>query len=172
MFCFYVQSSSWSDVPSSRQGAHRTVHNILHLKLNANLETMQRMQAKFKNSEPKREYVSEIQFSIPGHYPVFIPFSTIKKNGFDTSLCMPKSCYLYRNMKFLIKVAFNCRRKKADNPIHWRKFLPLFIFSPFLSFSVPYYSDFSYFVYEDKIFGSSGFRRSFSTDRLEEKISP
>lgn len=77
---------------------------------------MQRMQSKMKKFGTKRECVSEIKLSILGFYPVLIPFSTTKKNGFDTLLYMSKSCYLDRNTKFLIK-AFNCRRKKADNSV-------------------------------------------------------
>lgn len=60
-----------------------------------------------------------------------------KRYGFDTLLGMSKSLYLYKNKKFLIKVAFNHRRKKADNSVPWRKFLPMLIFPPFLSVSVP-----------------------------------
>lgn len=81
ILCFYFQGTSWRDMPPCSQRAHKTMHNVLQLKLNANLETMQRMQRKMKKFGTKRECVSEIKLSIPGFYPVLIPFSTTKKMG-------------------------------------------------------------------------------------------
>lgn len=71
----------------------------------------QRMQSKMENSKQKWERGNKIQFPIPILYPVLILFP-ITKNGVVTLIHMSKFSYWYRNIKFLIKVAFTYGRKK------------------------------------------------------------
>lgn len=54
------------------------MYNIVHLKLNADLEMTQRMQSEMENSEQKGEYGNKIQFPITILYPVLISFSMPK----------------------------------------------------------------------------------------------
>lgn len=63
------------------------MYNIVHLKLNANLEMTQRMQSEMENSEKKWQCGNKIQYPITILYPVLISFP-MPKDGVVTLIHM------------------------------------------------------------------------------------